>query len=297
MKKKILKGLFIFLIGFMVLFTIRLIYGYIKYPNGVETSVSHHRYQVNQDFRLNVKNYASFKYKKKGMATSGIETYSVDQKYEKIANMKSHSNEIEASEKKVRGLIKDQNSIIQYEQKSGVKKLKNRILNLAIGVPPEKFDNLVNKLKDIGSLISINIDKKDKTNEYKKLKAKKSSLMAIRTSLIALKEKGGKIDEFINLENRILEIEKEIQDLGINLGEFDAENEFCTVKFSLIEKSKAKKREIPILHRVSVALGWALQYYTVFIVILFMMSLIVLMLTTIMNHLKWVRTLIEKRFE
>ena len=42
----------------------------------------------------------------------------------------------------------------------------------------------------------------------------KKSLEKIRTSLIELKSKGGKIEEYMDLENRILEIEQPTSRLG-----------------------------------------------------------------------------------
>ena len=83
-----------------------------------------------------------------------------------------------------------------------------------------------------------------------------------RDSLIALKSKGGQIDEYTNLENRILEIEDEIQRSGVKLGDYDAENEFCTVKLSLVEKREVVVAGISFGHRLSVALSWTIRYYT-----------------------------------
>jgi hypothetical protein len=291
MKKKILRGLALFAIGFVIVFILRLIYGYITYPDGKPQVMQGSQFQVNQNFSFNVRNYASYQYKKS--AKTGVHTYSVDQKYEKIANIKTSTEKIDESEKQVRDLIKSHDSIIQYEQKSGVKVSKNRIINLAIGVPPGKFDELVVKLKSIGKIISINIDKKDKTNEYKKLKAKKNSLLTIRKSLIALKNRGGKIDEYIKLENRILEIEKEIQGLGINLGEFDSENEFCTIKFTLLEASFIKS-SISFFQRLSVAFSWSMKFYFGLTVFLFFASLTILIINGIISNSKWIQNLLEK---
>ena len=44
----------------------------------------------------------------------------------------------------------------------------------------------------------------------------------------------------MGLENRILEIEQQLQGLGVSLGNFDDENEFCTVHFSLLEGKEVK---------------------------------------------------------
>src|SRR5260370_606896 len=114
---------------------------------------------------------------------------------------------------------------------------------------------MVGELRKIGELSSINIDKVDKTNEFKELKAKRASLEKTRDALVSLKNKPGRIEEFTALENRILEIEEQIQSTGVSLGDYVQENEFCTVKLSLEEKGAAAAG-ISFRHRAVVALAW-----------------------------------------
>jgi len=180
--------------------------------------------------------------------------------------------------------------LIQFEQKRGNK--GERRLSLLIGVPPENFDQLYKDLSAIGIVQAKEITKKDKTNEYKELNAKKSSLEKIRSSLIELKSKGGKIDEYMNLENRILEIEQDLQDLGVSLGDFDDENEFCTVQFAL---SEGKVVKISLIHRIKVALEWTIKFYLRIMVTLFFMSLFAYLLLRIVDRLKIITKLIDKK--
>lgn len=61
------------------------------------------------------------------------------------------------------------------------------------------------------------ITKVDKTNEYRQLNAKKASLEKTLASLNDLKNKGGAISDFVSLHEKILEIETQIQELGVDL--------------------------------------------------------------------------------
>jgi len=187
----------------------------------------------------------------------------VDQKFEKIALIVSRSSNFKKEEKSARAVIVDHNALIQFEQKYG--NVGKRRLQLLIGVPPENFDSLYAHLVTIGTVNFKQITKKDKTNEYKELNSKKASLDKVRSSLIDLKAKSGKIEEFINLENRILDIEQQLQDLGVSLGDFDSENEFCTVKFSL---GKAEIAKISLAHRLKVAFEWTVEFYLMILGIL-----------------------------
>ncbi|MGB5434820.1 MAG: DUF4349 domain-containing protein [Maribacter sp.] len=209
------------------------------------------------------KNYATQKHK----GISGQSPIRMDQKYEKIADIKSVTTQFDREENLIRNKIKDFNGLIQFENKNGNTGYRN--LSLIIGVPPANFDSIYSQLITIGTIQAKQITKKDKTNEYKELNAKKLSLEKIRASLIALKSEGGRIEEYMQLENRILEIEQQFQELGVSLGNFDVENEFCTVKFAL---SEIKEKNTSLLERIESAFLWTLTTYLKLILILTLMS-------------------------
>ncbi|MCE9598219.1 MAG: DUF4349 domain-containing protein [Spirochaetia bacterium] len=205
---------------FGMLLAVNLIYAYSKTSN---TNVS---VIAGESFEFGRKNYASEKKQAGLIATDS-------QKYEKVATLSARSDQFESDEKRVRQIIKDFKAVIQFEQSSGLP--GKRVIHLGIGVHPDQFDSMVLAARELGKLLSINVNKTDKTNEYKDIQAKRISLEKVRTGLMSLKGRNGKIEELIALEQKILEIEKEIQAMGVKLGEFDSENEFCTVKISLFE--------------------------------------------------------------
>lgn len=238
------------LLVFILLFVFRLVYGYQTVNEPTFSNIMYDMVDISS--YQGRKNYASKKYS----LNAGVSPMSVDQKYEKIADINTLSTQFKKEEKLIRAQIKDFDGLIQFENKSGNK--GNRKLNLVIGIPPDNFDSIYDSLIKIGKIQSKQITKTDKTNEYKELNAKKASLEKIRASLIELKTKGGRIDEYMQLENRILDIEQQLQGLGVSLGNFDDENEFCTVKIVL---SEAALIETSTIQRIKVALEWTLKYY------------------------------------
>lgn len=273
---KRLKKIILFLVlGFLVLFIFRLAYGYTKTNESYEAVGQYLNAAVSSQ-----RNYASKKIKM-GSTAGTQSSVTVDQKYEKIAEVQSKSLAFDEEEKEVRSQIENYSALIQFEKKSGNK--GNRRLNLIIGVPPDNFDALYEDLTKIGNIQSKQITKTDKTNEYKELNAKKASLEQIRKSLLELKSKGGRIDEYMQLENRILEIEEQLQGLGVSLGDFDDENEFCTVQFSLLEGREAK---ISIIHRLKVALEWTITYYLMTMATLFFLVLFAYLAVMLLDRLK-----------
>ena len=284
-KKKMYKGIIIFGIGFFLFFIFRLIYGFASYPSSNRPGYSTGGLLSS----ISVRNYASNKVVKKYYKQKQVSKFTVDQKYERVASLINKTKTYDKDEKKLRDEIKTYNALIQFEQKMGLK--GRRRLVMAIGVDPKKFDTMVSKVEKIGTVLSKKITKKDKTNEYKDLNAKKKSLMKIRNSLIALKNRGGKISEFITLENRILEVENKIQKLGVNLGEFDSENEFCTIKFTLTE---SRIVGISFVHRVKVALEWAIKYYLIVTIILLIALISTLVIIVILEKLDFIPKIIKK---
>ena len=254
--------LFLFLM-FIALLVARLLFGYATYPDGYERRS--YGYSNISDFQLARKNYASSKGGKGAKSSGSVRgpsTMAVDQKYEKVGSIANSTDEYDKNEKALYTLIKDEELMIQLEQKSGLPNARK--LNIALGVIPDKFDATIQKLKTIGTVRRIQIDKKDKTNEYKKLEAKRVSLQKARGSLMGLKQSGGDVKDMIELTNRLLVIENDIQDLGVSLGEFDENNEFCTVKFILKEVRKAEYVTLSLTHRLHVAFVWATKVFLSF---------------------------------
>jgi len=282
MKGKMRMVLFALGAGFVVLFGLRLLYGLLN-SGPVATSVPSIG-SGQREFEFSKKNYASEKFL--APAANGVQGHNVDQKYEKVASVLSRTSAFDQDELRVRGATGKYHALVQYEQSSGL--AGHRHLEMAVGVVPSEFDNIVEEVRQIGTLSSIRIDKVDKTGEYRNLIAKKASQEKARDSLLVLKGRAGSIDEMIHLENKLLEIESEIQTLGVSLGEYSQENEFCTIKLTLDESITSA--QISVAHRIKVALIWAGTYYLVLLVTLLITGLLILGVRSLDGGLRNVQT-------
>lgn len=178
----------------------------------------------------------------------------VDQKYEKVADIRTASKEFDADEQRIRGIAASASAIIQSENAYGL--TGSRVLSLRLGVVPESFDKIAEELRAVGKLLSITVTKTDKTGDFKALEAKRLSLEKTRDGLKALRTAGAELADRISLETKILEIEGQIQDLGVSLGDFSESNSFCTINLSLSESTGPSAGYI--LSAVLSSLGWAL---------------------------------------
>jgi hypothetical protein len=180
-------------------------------------------------FENSRKNYASVKVSAAGLPIGN------SQKYERIASVTQMSEDFDADRRQIEGRISDYSGVTQLEHASGLTGF--RTLHLGIGVPPDRFDAFLTAIRAVGRTAQIEIVKNDKTNEYLQLRAKRTTLEKARAALELLKEQGGTTDERMKVQNRLTEIEQQIQDLAVSLGEFDSQNELCTVRLTLRERT------------------------------------------------------------
>ena len=277
-RKKLLIG---FIMGFFVLLLLRLTYLMIYEPfeqsqsmDGSFSESSSSNYKSESFGKI--RNIATNTIQQVGSSAiqAGQVVNTIVQKYEKIGYIDATSTSFVRDEKSLRKVIQKYNCLNQYEQNTGL--TGSRVLKIAIGVEPDRFNAVVNETKKIGKLTSFDVSTYDKTTEYRELQAQRVSLETSRRALEALKEKGGNINEYINLENRIMELDSELQTLGVNIGDYDKSGNFCTIKFTISENKEIEK--IPFMTQTMHAFEWAIMYYLLFLVILILASLAALIL-------------------
>lgn len=262
--KRILRTSYWFAGLFAVLFLFRLFYGYYvgaAYSGGNEGGDSYFSNLTNLR-----KNYASEKLSNNIAATAasgGPTDIFNTQKYEKTATVSAKTAKFEEDDSLIRRTAASFDGSIQYEQSMGKK--GSRELYLSIGVKPSSFDSFYRAVQGIGNIRSMVITKIDKTNEYRQLNAKKASLEKILASLNDLKNKGGAISDFVALNDKILEVETQLQELGVDLGNYNTENEFCTLRYSLYEGGMVVTG-MSFYQRVKTALEWTIKYFAISVI-------------------------------
>ena len=286
MKTKLLQGLGFVALGYLLLVALHFIYLELGGTPGVRYYSEARLMQSSELLRMpelrakSVSNYATMRFEvAQGQAA-------VEQKYEKIGSLDSTTDKFEEDEKRTRAVIQQHEALIQEEVVNRSADLRQ--LHLTIGVPPGSFDSIVGALKAIGKSESFQITKTDKTNDFLELKAKRSTLEKARDSLIGLKSQGGKIEELVKLEQEILKLEDQIQGLGVQLGQFDKVNEFCTVRFNLAETHTVKVQSPHLGYLIS-SLQWASTVYLALLGILVVGLVCVILLLVVIEKSKILR--------
>jgi preprotein translocase subunit SecG len=213
-------------------------------------------------------------------------TVNSEQKFEKTASLVSTTKAMDADEKRIKSSAQDFKAVIQYEQQAGLK--GDRQLHLQIGVNPELFDSFYSVLQKIGDVKQLEVTKVDKTKEYRQLKAQKASIEKTLKSLNELKSRNGNITDFISLDDKIFNIEEKAQELGVELGNFDAVNEYCSIKLSLYERKTILKREWTQF--IGKAFEWSVQLSLAIVLILSLLFASLWLLLKVIEKIKSFQT-------
>lgn len=186
------------------------------------------------------------------------QTQIVDQKYERIADLSAVTTAFDEDVRRIAELAGRSKAVIQRENSFGLE--GSRSLSLTLGVVPEAFDATVKELRSIGELLSITVTKTDRTQDFKALEARRLSLEKTRDGLRALRPSGGNLSDLMNLETKILEIEGQIQELGVSLGDYSENNSFCTINVTLGER-KPERLGLRIAGAAWDAFSWTILSY------------------------------------
>ena len=125
------------------------------------------------------------------------------------------------------------------------------------------FDEVLGKLKSIGTVRSAMVTKTDRTQEFRTAYAKKQELEQHLEMLAKLRDAEGTVDDFVQLEAKILAVQKDVHELKIKLGDFMAEESFCNIAFALTEKGRAPAYSLTL--RLFDAAVWSVGWYVRFL--------------------------------
>jgi len=159
----------------------------------------------------------------------------LDQKYERVASVSTKTVSYDSDVARLDAAIEQSQAVVQRENVQGI--AGSRRLSRAIGVKPEYFGDCLADIQEIGALVSSTSQITDKTYEYRQMLAQKQELEKRIESYQALRSHGGSINELLSLEDKIIEVESQLLQQSVDLGEYSDDNSLCTINVSLYEGS------------------------------------------------------------
>ena len=281
MKKTTLKRIFFGLIAlYAVIFAARAVYDLATFEDADITD--NYNIYYGDKGEASIKNYASqrMEYSAEGAAATVL-----DQKYERIASIAAKTVSFEEDLARFGAILEENRAVVQMENRRGLP--GSRRADLIVGVRPENFDVMQAAVSAIGRLTSSTTTKTDKTYEYRQMLAEKATLERRLQSYEELKKRGGSVAEMLQLEDKIIEVEAQIQQQLIGLGEYSDENALCTINFSLVEGSEAG-----VPRKLWNALKWSTATYFIILAGLLFLAFVAFALAGIWNYLK--KTLVDR---
>lgn len=239
---------------YAVIFIARFIYDLQTFE---DPEISPNYYFQSYEDKTKSSNVASFKmeYDREFGGTEILEQkYVLEQKYEQIANITTKTISYDSDLAELDGAIEQAQAVIQTERVQGLE--GKRTISRAIGVKPQYFDNCLAAVKEIGLLISSTSQKTDKTYEYRQMLAEKQELEKRLESYMSLRGRSGSINEMLSLEDKIIEVESQLLQQAVDLGEYSDDNALCTINVTMYEGNPAGASRI-----IWNSLKWATSCY------------------------------------
>ena len=180
----------------------------------------------------------------------------------KHAQLAAGTSAFDEDERAIRSALAAHQATVFNEKNSGIE--PERRLTLEIGVSPEQFDALVEQLRQIAYLESVQVDQRDRSSEFRRLHGERQTRKNYLTSLLKLRDAGKpSIDDALKLEQKIQDIEKELQALSAQLGELLGKETYYNISMTLYEFQPGSRldRTYSFPRRLLNGFGWALAWW------------------------------------
>ena len=182
--------------------------------------------------------------------------------FEKVAHLATGTAAFDDDEAAVRSALAAHRAAVFNENNSGI--APGRRLTLEVGAPPDQIDALVGRLRQVGRLESVSVQQHDRTGEFRRLHAQRQSLKKYLEAVLKLRAgKKSSVEEELKLEQRIQEVEKELQALEVQFGDLLGKEPYYHVYLTLSEYQPggALDRTYTVAQRLGGALLWAVAWW------------------------------------
>jgi hypothetical protein len=189
------------------------------------------------------------------------------QVHEKIGRVATATADFAADEAALRGALEEHKAGVVHEASVGV--APDRRLVLEVGVSPERFDDLVDRLQGVGRLDSLSVERHDRTGELRLLTARRQSL---KKHLEVVKKLSARdnptTEDSLKVAREMREVERELEVLSTQAGDFLGRESFYTVTVTLAEEAAGRHgRATAVALRAGHAFLWAGAWWCAAVVV------------------------------
>ena len=127
---------------------------------------------------------------------------------------------------------------------------------LVLRIPAKRFDDAMLALRDIGVVQAQSISGRDVTAQYIDLTARLENAIGQRTVLRNLMAQATTIRETITVQNRLSQVELEVEQIQGQLNFIDDQVAEATVRVELHEKDAAQAQQTNVVENPSLGSAW-----------------------------------------
>src|SRR5262245_15144635 len=188
------------------------------------------------------------------------------QVHEKIGRVATTTTDFAADEAAIRTVLEGQKVVMVNETSGGV--APARRLTLEVGVSPDKFDALMAELQGIGRLESLRVEQHDRTGEFRQLAARRQSLKKHLETVSKLSARDNTTDDSLKLARELKDIERELETISAQAGDFLGKESLYTVSVTLVEDETGRHGPtVPLARRAGNAFLWAVAWWGAVVVV------------------------------
>ncbi len=170
---------------------------------------------------------------------------------------KEYDGFIEGLEK----LLATSGAYVQNGETTGSADRGTRWAYYTIRVPESRYDAFLSTVSDMANVLRRNEDVQDVTMDYTDMEARVRALETERDTLLAIMEKCTELEDVITVQNRITDVQYELDSINSRLNRYDDLIAYCTVRLSIseVEKETIPPAEKTLGQRISDALAYSCE--------------------------------------
>jgi hypothetical protein len=183
------------------------------------------------------------------------------QVHEKTGRLTTTTSDFADDEAAVRAVLEEHKAAVIHETSGGI--APDRRLTLVVGVSPDKFEALVERLRRVGRLEAVSVEQHDRTGELRQLSARRESLKKHLEGVRKLEARDNpSTEDSLKVAREKREIERELDTLSAQAGDFLGKESFYTVSVTLVEDKVGRHgRTVAAARRAGDAFLWAAAWW------------------------------------
>jgi len=169
------------------------------------------------------------------LADTDLEGYDFGQKIVYSSDISLESKNYDDDIAAVRQLVSSNRGYFSSTSESGNVEYGNRFASFTARVPSENYDTFMTSVGDVGSLTYKSEYVDDITSEYVDVQARLQSLNTKLERLQELEANAADVTELLEIEDRINEVQYEIESYTAQMKVYDSQVEYSTITISVSE--------------------------------------------------------------